>query len=189
MRRIEVHYPSGWDFLSDYKLLLGAVVIAAPELDRGEVAELVCRFGTASDVFHWPCRVIAKNVRTTAGSRGVALIFPSELKESIETTAWSFARGEAQRKEPRLEPILALEVVAEHKGTTDGQRVVALDISSRGCRLSADAPAFAKGDDVTITWTRGQTSGRVCWTDGSHFGVCFHEPMTDTQRLLDLDVS
>jgi hypothetical protein len=189
MRRIEVHYPSGWEFLSDYKLLLGAVVIAAPELDRGEVAELVCRFGTASDVYHWPCRVIAKNVRTASGSRGVALIFPSELKESIESTAWSYARGDRQRRETRLEPTVSLEVIAEHKGTRDAQRVVAIDISRGGCRLSADEPAFAAGDDVVITWTRGQTSGRVCWTAGSDFGVCFHEPIGDAQKLLELDIS
>ncbi len=189
MRRIEVHYPSGWEFLSDYKLLLGAVVVAAPELDRGEVAELVCRFGNAQDVYHWPCRVIAKNVRTSTGARGVALIFPSELKESIERTAWSYARGDRQRSEMRFEPTLSLEVIAEHPGTADAQRVVAIDISSGGCRLSADSPAFEEGDEVVITWTHGQTTGRVCWTAGGDFGVAFHQPIGDAQKLLALDVS
>jgi PilZ domain len=189
MRRIEVHYPSGWEFLSDYKLLLGAVVVAAPELDRGEVAELICRFGAARDVFHWPCRVIAKNVRTASGAQGVALIFPSELKDSIERTAWSFARGERQRQEARVEPTVSLEVIAEHRGTSDAQRVVAIDISSGGCRLSADERSFLPGDEVLITWTRGQTSGRVCWSDGADFGVCFDQPIGDAQKLLDLDIS
>jgi hypothetical protein len=189
MRPVDVHYACGWDFLDDYKLLLGALVVPLPNMTTGEPVVLRCRFSGDQHVYKWPATVERVGLRTTSGDLGVLVRFPEKLRTEVEETAWAYARGERKRSEARIEPPGALELIAKHPDKNDGQRVVAKDISVGGAKLECEDGAFNKDEAIVLTWASGRTSGIVKWTDGPYLGVSFDAPLHDVQGLLRADVS
>lgn len=189
MRPVDVHFPCGWDFLDDYKLLLGALVVPLKEMSTGDRVMLCCRFASDAHVYRWPAVVDRVGLRTTAGEHGVLVRFPSDLRGEVEETAWAYARGDRKRSEARIEPPGTLELIVGHPDKDDAQRVTAKDISASGCKLECEDQSFGKDEPVVITWTKGRTTGRVKWADGSLFGVLFDRPLADVHGLLVADVS
>lgn len=189
MRPVDVHFSCGWDFLDDYKLLLGALIVPVKELQSGEPIELCCRFANDAHIYRWPATVERVGLRTVNGDHGVLIRFPETLRGEVEETAWAYARGERKRGEIRIEPPTNLELIVRHKDIEDSQRVVARDISPSGCKLECDDQSFGKDEPVIITWTQGRTTGRVKWSDGAFFGVSFDTPIEDLHALLAADVS
>src|SRR4051812_11007922 len=116
MRRIDLHYTSGWDFLDDYKLLLGAVVVPIDDVKRGDTLLFCCRFGGSSRLHRWPAHVQKTGVQTTAGEPGALVVFAPELRDEIERVAWAHAQGDTKRREPRVEPPVTIELICEHQG-------------------------------------------------------------------------
>lgn len=192
MRPVDVHFSCGWDFLDDYKLLLGALVVPLPparDITKGDRVLLCCRFAGDQHVYKWPATIERLGLRTTQGEHGVLVRFPEELRGEVEDTAWAYAKGERKRSEARIEPPGALELIVKHPGKDDAQRVVAKDISQSGCKLECEDGAFGKDEEVVLTWTKGRTTGKVKWSDGAQFGVAFDAPLHALHVILSGDVS
>jgi hypothetical protein len=186
---VDVHFACGWDFLDDYKLLLGALVVPLQNMNQGEPVVLCCRFATDAHIYRWPATVERVGLRTTNGEHGVLVKFPEDLRPEVEEIAWAYAKGERKRSEARMEPPVALELIVQHPHKDDAQRVVAKDISVSGCKLECEDGCFGKDEEIVLTWTSGRTTGIVKWSDGPFFGVCFDTPLPDVHGMLTADIS
>ncbi len=189
MREVDVHFPCGWDFLDDYKLLLGALVVPLKDMVAGEDIVLCARFASDPHTYKWPASVERVGVRTVNGENGVLVRFSATMSPLIEEIAWAYAQGERKRSEARIEPPFALELIVEHAEQGDSQRVVARDISQSGCKIEAEGLAFAKDEPVVLSWAHGRATGRVRWADGSIYGIRFDVPLSDIPGMLSADVS
>jgi hypothetical protein len=190
MRTIEMYFASGWDFFDDYKLFIGAIVIPAARAGgvEGEKVQLSCRFGADAAPHEWHGTLIRAGVTTSSGESGCVVKIDDHQRAEVEQTVWAYARGARKRKEQRVDLPLTVELIVEHEGKDDGQRVLAQDISRNGCKLTAPVPAFAVDDEVVLTWPLGRAPAHVCWVEGNTFGVAFDEHV-DTGSLLTPDVS
>lgn len=192
MRTYELYFASGWDFFDDYKLFIGAIVV--PMLRRepaeeGEPVRLLCRFGRDERQHEWHGTVIKHGALTSNGQVGAVIKIHDEQRAELEHVVWAYARGARKRREQRVDLPLSVELIIEHAGRDDAQRVLAQDVSKTGCKLTAEKPAFTVDDEVVLTWPLGRAAAHVCWVEGKTFGVEFDDEIVDTQSLLTPDVS
>ena len=103
MRKIEMHFASGWDFFDDYKLFIGAIVDT-----RGQRGELRLRRGSRS-------RSVAVSVAqdqepqmerhghqdthdAANGEAGCVVKIDDGQRAEVEQTVWAYARRSPQAK-------------------------------------------------------------------------------------------